>query len=183
VFIDYLSPLIILCISSGLRPEYALRIKLKDLQYSSNFILIRGTNGKIKKGVRALLSDDMIMIIKGWLTHSIHKKNKGGWLFPSFSTNTKYNDSRLVDYSKQLNKLKLDYNLSNLNFILIRHTFGTQVTKFGKDIFLTQILMHHLSVTTTKDHYVHETEGNTIAQGLSAIGCLPSVLDAYSEFR
>jgi integrase len=179
VFTDYLSPLIMLCLSMGLRPDYALRIKLTDLEYSSNLILIRGNNGKIKKGEISLLTDDMIKVIKEWLTHPIHKKNTGGWLFPSFSTNAKYNDSRLVDYSKQLNKLKFDYDLPSLNFILIRHTFGTQITKFGKDIFLTQRLMHHKKVTTTKDRYAHHIEENTSITGLAAMNCLPSVLDAY----
>ncbi len=179
IFKNYLTPLIMLCISTGLRPEYALKIKLTDLQYSSKLILIRGTNGKIKKGEVSLLTEDMIYIIRNWLTHPIHKKNTGGWLFPSFSTNSKYSASRLIDYSKQLNQLKLDYDLPDLNFILLRHTFGTQITKFGKDIYLTQKLMHHKKVSTTANRYAHLIEQNTSVTGLAAMDSMPSVLDVY----
>ncbi|MDN3651500.1 site-specific integrase [Thalassotalea ponticola] len=144
-FSDYLAPLVLLCLSTGLRPVYALALKWSDIDKENMNIRIRATKGKIKETQYLPLSDEALALLSEWKKHSVHTQSTGNWLFPS----PVKNGCHIVSYKNALTSFKKQYNL---DFVLYdtRHTFATLVTKIYKNIQTTQALLLQKDAKSTK---------------------------------
>ena len=145
-FHDYLTPLIILGLSTGLRPKYALRLKWSHIDYKNKIIHIHGDGGKIKKSETVSMTEELEGVLKDWKKHAIHLKSKNNWVFPS----PRYLDQNLKYYERQLNNLRDEHDLKNVVMYGMRHTFASNYLRYSQDIGATQGALHHKDPNTTR---------------------------------
>jgi integrase len=65
----------LLCLATGLRPKYALKLKWKHLEFENSQVIIKGGYGKINSDEVSDLIDDAMLVLKEWKKHIIHKKS------------------------------------------------------------------------------------------------------------
>ncbi|WP_160173530.1 tyrosine-type recombinase/integrase [Thalassotalea sp. ND16A] len=143
-FSDYLTPLILTSLATGLRPKYALALKWSDVDLENNQIKIRATKGKIKETQWCPLAAELLIVFKEWKKHPMHSQ-EGNWVFPSPTRP----GNHLVSYKTTFTTFRKEYEI---NFVMYdtRHTFATLVTKIYKNIQTTQELLHHKDGKSTK---------------------------------
>lgn len=148
IFKDYLSPLVALILNTGVRPKYALNISWSDVDFVNKQISIKSIAGnrKIAKTEWIDLSSEMVLLLQEWRNHPVHAANGGGWLFPSPAIKMK----RLVSYKSAFTSFRKKYALEFFVLYDLRHTFATNVTSFYGNIYVTQKLLHHADLASTK---------------------------------
>lgn len=152
-FKDYLTPLILLCLSTGLRPKYALKLKWSHIDFKNNQVIIKGGYGKIQKDNESDLTDEAVLVLKEWKKHIIHQKSQNNWVFPSPQTLK----THLTTYKTALTTFRNDYGLENFIMYDTRHTFATHFTAAYKNIDTTQAALHHACPKSTKRYSRHLT--------------------------
>ncbi len=150
-FTDYLTPLILLCLSTGLRPKYALRLKWSNIDFEHSLIIIKGDNGKIKKDKTSELTDEAVLVLKEWKKHVIHQKSQNNWVFPSPQTLK----THLTSYKTAFTTFRNEYGLENVVMYDTRHTFATYFTSAYQNIHTTQDALHHACPKSTKRYARH----------------------------
>lgn len=152
-YCDYFTPLTLLCMHTGLRPKYALRIAKRDINFNDNIITIKATIGKIRKNRHIKLTHELKDILTEWLKHDCHRTTTSQWLFPSpINAN-----AHLTSYKKTAQKFKASLSFKHFDFRIMRHTFATLHTKQTKDIRKTQVALGHANIKTTErySHIIH----------------------------
>lgn len=173
-FSDYLTPLILLCLSTGLRPKYALKLKWSHVDFEIGQIIVKGGNGKIKKDKISDLTDEAVLVLKEWKKHVIHKNVRNNWVFPSPQKPKKkinlkteaerqaeeerlanHNTPHLTSYKNAFTTFRKKYNLKGIVMYDMRHTFATYLTKAYKNIHTTQNALHHADLRSTERYSRH----------------------------
>lgn len=145
-FHDYLTPLVILGLSTGLRPKYALQLKWSHIDYKNKLIHIHGDGGKIKKSQTVSITDELKSVLKDWKRHAIHANSESDWVFPSTSKPGQH----LKGYKRQFDNLRKEYDLKNVVMYGMRHTFASNYLRHSQDIGATQGALHHQDPKTTR---------------------------------
>tara|TARA_R110001583_G_scaffold150811_1_gene302780 strand:+ start:4105 stop:5556 length:1452 start_codon:yes stop_codon:yes gene_type:complete len=143
MFSDYLTPLILLLLETGLRPMYALALKWSDIDFNQNIINIRPTQGKIKKHEICKLTNELALVLAEWKKHTAHNST-GNWVFPS----PQNNGLHLTSYKTTFTTFRKKYRL-DLVMYETRHTFATLITKIYKNLQTTMKALHHADIRTT----------------------------------
>ncbi|MBA6291423.1 site-specific integrase [Colwellia sp. MB3u-70] len=143
MFSDYLTPLMLLLLETGLRPMYALSLKWSDIDFKENIINIRPTQGKIKKHQACKLTNELALVLAEWKKHTIHNRT-GNWVFPSPQNNSLH----LTSYKTTFTTFRKEYGL-DLVMYETRHTFATLITKVYKNLQTTKEALHHADIRTT----------------------------------
>lgn len=151
---DFLTPLVWLCLMTGLRPRYALKIRKCDINWNTGVIIIKGDMGKISEDRTIEISSGLKKVLLHWLMHPVYHGKESDWLFPNF----RQPQFSLQDYKSAVNELKAEYRVQELDFRIIRHTFATIFTAQTKNIYMTQKALHHANIQTT-ERYVHLLTG------------------------
>lgn len=143
MFSDYLTPLMLLLLETGLRPMYALALKWSDIDFKENIINIRPTQGKIKKHQACKLTNELALVLAEWKKHIIHNST-GNWVFPS----PQKDGLHLTSYKTTFTTFRKEYGL---DFVMYetRHTFATLITKIYKNLQTTREALHHADIRTT----------------------------------
>jgi integrase len=169
-FSDYLTPLIILFLSTGLRPKYALKLKWSHVEFEKNQLIIKGDKGKIKSNKISDLSDEAVLVLKEWKKHIIHKNSSNNWVFPSPQNMEKH----LTSYKTAFTTFRKTYNVKWFVMYDMRHTFATHFTSAYQNIHTTQDALHHASQRSTKRYNRHLSSDRK--EGTAALAeKLPSV--------
>jgi len=150
-FSDYLTPLILLCLSTGLRPKYALKLKWSHVDFQINHLIIKGDQGKNKSDKISDLTYDATLVLKEWKKHIIHKKSKNNWVFPSPQDPHKH----LTSYKTTFTTFRKKYKLEWFVMYDMRHTFATFFTSAYQNIHTTQDALHHACRSSTKRYDRH----------------------------
>lgn len=164
LFIDYLTPFIALCISTGLRPGHALSIRKSDINFISKKILIRGAKGKIETDQLIDIAPELEWVLTEWLKNKIHTKDNN-WLFPS----PKKSGVHLTSYKTTFTTFRNNYNINDFVIYDLRHTFATFFTILTKEINKTQKALHHRKVATTR-RYARVIDSH-ITEDMKKISC------------
>ena len=150
-FTDYLTPLILLLLATGLRPKYALKLKWAHLDFNNEQLIIKGGYGKIKSDKIAGLTNDAVLVLKEWKKHIVHQTSKKNWVFPS----PKNPEKHLTTYKTAFTTFKTKYNLEEFVMYDMRHTFATHYTAAYKNIHTTQDALHHACPKSVKRYARH----------------------------
>lgn len=174
-FIDYLqntyfekdmdkkNRLILLIIAfTGIRGDEARKLKLSDLQitydeFGESYYSIK-INGKGNKQRVAGIKKHLIeKHLKEWLKCDLKKrKYNREYLFYNPELGMRGSDTARLFLVKTLRKLKIIKEKETMGLHTLRHSFASFVYDNTKDIVLTQNLLGHSSIETTKI-YVHRT--------------------------
>jgi len=127
--------------AAGLRASEAVRLKLADID--SGRMVIRVEQGKGGKDRDAMLSTQLLTILRGYwrLTKPRH------WLFPG------RDESRPIDpqvlHAACRSACKAAGLSKRVTVHTLRHSFATHLLEAGTDIRIIQVLLGHNNLSTT----------------------------------
>jgi site-specific recombinase XerD len=131
---------------AGLRVSEVASLTVSDID--SKRMLIRVEQGKGKKDRHAMLSPQLLELLRAWWLQC----RSQGWLFPS-------RDPLLPITARQLNRVcHMAAEAAGLGTWVtphtLRHSFATHLLESSIDVRVIQVLLGHASVRTTT-RYVH----------------------------
>jgi len=127
--------------AAGLRASEAVRLKVSDID--SSRMMIRVEEGKGAKDRYAMLSPQLLTILRGYwrLVRPRH------WLFPG------RDESRPIDPQVLHAACRSAYKAAGLakrvTVHTLRHSFATHLLEAGTDIRIIQVLLGHSNLSTT----------------------------------
>jgi len=139
-----------LAYGAGLRASEVVSLKVSDIDSSRQ--VIRVEQGKGRKDRYAMLSDDLLALLRDWWRAG---RQKGvmlpeGWLFPGqnpVNPMTSRQLSRIFHAAKEAAGIDKKVSLHTL-----RHCFATHLLEQKVDIRVIQVLLGHAKLNTTA-HY------------------------------
>ena len=139
-----------LAYGAGLRASEVVSLKVTDIH--SERQVIRVEQGKGRKDRYALLSDDLLALLRDWWRGGREKgvMLPGGWLFPGqnpVNHLTPRQLSRIFHGAKDAAEIDKKVSLHTL-----RHCFATHLLEQKVDIRVIQVLLGHTKLNTTA-HY------------------------------
>jgi len=139
-----------LAYGTGLRASEVVSLKLTDID--SQRQVIRVEQGKGRKDRYAMLSDDLLALLRDWWRAGRQKgvMLPGGWLFPGqnpVNPMTARQLSRIFHGAKEAAAIDKKVSLHTL-----RHCFATHLLEQKVDIRVIQVLLGHAKLNTTA-HY------------------------------
>jgi site-specific recombinase XerD len=137
---------------AGLRASEVVSLKVTDIDSSRQ--VIRVEQGKGRKDRYAMLSLDLLELLRSWWRAGREKgvMLPGGWLFPGqnpVNPLTTRQLNRMFHVAKAAAEIDKQVNLHSL-----RHCFATHLLEQKVDIRVIQVLLGHTKLTTTA-HYSH----------------------------
>lgn len=141
--------------ATGLRVTEGSRLRLHDIDSSSDRMSIRVCGGKGGKDRYTLLSTSLLAQLRNYChTHELHhtRKNPGHWLFPNKQLNAPTaveNIQRAYQSARQCAGITKEGGTHTL-----RHGFATHLLEGGIDLFTIQKLLGHGHISTTS-RYLH----------------------------
>lgn len=134
---------------TGLRVSELVNVKLTDINYLTNTLLIRGKGGKLRE---VPLRSDVLESIQKYILGE--------------RCTTKFTASEYLLISQRADKLHRDTIRKWLEIVgkklkihihphMMRHTFCTRLLRNGVDISIVAKLAGHSSVNTTMKYYIN----------------------------
>ena len=132
--------------SSGLRVNELVNLRIRDLDFNSNYGWVR--HGKGNKDRLFIIADTLKLDIMCYIKEN--NLEYDSWLFNSYNG---YISTRTVQVivKKAAKRVKI---LKNVHSHTLRHSFATHLIENGYDIVSVQTLLGHNSAETTM-RYVH----------------------------
>ena len=139
-----------LAYGAGLRASEVVSLKVTDIDSARQVIRIE--QGKGRKDRYAMLSDDLLELLRQWWRagHAKGVMLRGGWLFPGqnpINHLTARQLSRMFHGAKEAAGIDKRVSLHTL-----RHCFATHLLEQKVDIRVIQVLLGHAKLNTTA-HY------------------------------
>jgi integrase len=142
MYVDYLEPIVLLALNTGMRRGEILQLKWTDV--AGDRIVVRGGTTKSSQTREIPLNTEAKAIFRDWQTES-------EWVFPGS------NEKPLTTIKRSWGGIRKAANLPDLRFHDLRHTFATRVLQRGADIKTVSVLLGHADISTTTK-YLHATE-------------------------
>lgn len=156
---EYLKPIVITALQTGLRKSNILNLKWEQIDFDFGFIEIEKQNNKGHKIIKIPISQKLMQVFE-----SLPQINEFVFYNPDTGTNYKYIDEGFNNACKRA-------GIKNFTFHCLRHTVATRLVEKNIDIRVVQELLAHSSINTTQ-RYMHPTP----KRKLEAI----EVLNSYS---
>jgi site-specific recombinase XerD len=158
-----------LAYGAGLRASEVVSLKVSDID--SKRQVIRVEQGKGRKDRYAMLSDDLLNLLRDWWRAGREKGVilPGGWLFPGqnpVNPMTTRQLSRIFHAAKDAAEIDKRVSLHTL-----RHCFATHLLEQKVDIRVIQVLLGHKKLDTTA-HY-SQVDSTTLRAVKSPLEQLP----------
>ncbi len=158
-----------LAYGAGLRASEVVSLKVSDID--SDRQVIRVEQGKGRKDRYAMLSDDLLDLLRAWWRAGCAQgvMLPGGWLFPGQNPVNHMSPrqlSRIFHATKAAAGIDKRVSLHTL-----RHCFATHLLEQGVDIRLIQVLLGHTKLNTTA-HY-SQVDSSTLRAIKSPLELLP----------
>lgn len=157
-FTDYLKPLILLALDTGLRKDELFSLQWKDVDlYGVNPTLtIRGSKTKSGNTRYIPLAERSYMTLSAWAKQS-ELFLKDDFVFKSPVTGKK-----LDNIQTSWERLLKHANISDFRFHDLRHTFASKLAMRGVSLYTIQQLLGHSSVEMTQ-RYAHLSGDHRVA--------------------
>ena len=158
-----------LAYGAGLRALEVVSLKVSDID--SDRQVIRVEQGKGRKDRYAMLSDDLLELLRTWWRTGREQgvMLPGGWLFPGLNPVNHLSTRqlrRIFHAAKAAAEIDKRVSLHTL-----RHCFATHLLEQGVDIRLIQVLLGHTKLNTTA-HY-SQVDSSTLRAIKSPLELLP----------
>ena len=132
---------------AGLRVAEVASLKIGDVDSKRMLIVVE--RGKGGRGRHALLSADLLGLLRAWWQEGRRQgvMRPGGWLFPGqdpAKPNTTRQLSRVVEAAAEAAGLT-----KNVSPHTLRHSFATHLIEDGTDIRVIQVLLGHAKLDNT----------------------------------
>jgi integrase len=143
---DYLTPLVITVLNTGLRKGEALTLDWKNVQLEGiPTVEVVADQAKSYKSRKIPLNDTAIQILKRW-------KSQGTGIGPVFPNPA--NGLPMSDIKTAWRKLLKAAKINSFRFHDLRHDFASQLVMKGADLYRVKDLLGHSSIAVT-ERYAH----------------------------
>lgn len=155
---DYLTPLILLVMHTGLRRSEALSLTWEQTKLGSNpHLTVLAAHAKSGKTRHVPLNSAAVNILKHWG----QQRGQKGLVFPSPA------GGRLKSIKTAWGKLMRDAKITDFRFHDLRHDFASRLVMAGVDLYRVKELLGHGSIEITQ-RYAHLAP-HTLAEAVEVI--------------
>ncbi len=141
---DFLKPMVILAMNTGLRRGELLGLKWSDLDLEGRILTVVGATAKTLRTRHIPLNDTATDTLRAWRDQT----KAEDLVFPG------KNGSRLVDIKKTWKAVLEKARIEKFTFHCLRHDFASQLVMRGTDLRTVQELLGHSSPVMTAK-YAH----------------------------
>lgn len=142
-YIDYLEPLIVLAMNTGMRKGEMLTLKWEHINMEDRYLTIRSENAKSKNKRTIPLNNTVYEMLSVW-----HKQN------PESILVFEKNGSPISTYQYQWETLLKDAGIENFRFHDLRHHFASKLVMKEADLNVVRELLGHADMKMTL-RYAH----------------------------
>jgi integrase len=141
-YVDYLEPMILLALNTGMRRGELLKLRWDEV--SNGSITVHGSTAKSKQSRVIPLNAEAKAVFSDW-------KSAGDLVFPGVD------GAAMMTVKRSWAGVRKAANLPNLRFHDLRHTFATRLLEKGANVRVVQELLGHANLATTQ-RYLHTTD-------------------------
>lgn len=144
-FVDYLKPLVITALNTGIRQNALFSLKWNDINFTEKTITLLAAHAKSKQQSILPMNETVYNTLSAWKNHI----SSSEYVFPSPHTNGKLNNCKKA-WAALLKNAEID----NFRFHDMRHDFASQLVMKGVDLNTVRELMTHSDIKMTL-RYAH----------------------------
>ena len=156
-FTDYLKPMVILALKTGLRLGEVFNLKMSDIDLVDKLLTVRGeaddttTGSKSGQTRQITLTEEAFSVLVAWLNQTGNK----GLVFPSPKTGKRFNNIKSA-WTEVRKAAKLPKGIS----------YGTRLARGGVDLVTIKELMGHATLDVTAQYLHSDIEAKRAAAAL-----------------
>ena len=143
-FADYLEPLVLLAINTGLRRGELLQLAWADISFSGRYLTVRASNAKSKQGRIVPLNDQAFSALQAW-----REQNPDSLYIYEGPA-----DQPLTDVKNPWALLLETASIIDFRFHDLRHHFASKLVMAGVDLNTVRELLGHADLNMTL-RYAH----------------------------
>ncbi|MDC5820828.1 site-specific integrase [Vibrio europaeus] len=143
-FVDYVEPLVLTAMNTGLRRGELLQLVWSDINLDQRYLSVASKNSKSKKTRIVPLNDSVYSALMQWRSQNLNKT----FVFPSQV------DTPLSDIKKPWLRLLNKAQISDFKFHDLRHHFASKLVMAGVDLNTVRELLGHSDLKMTL-RYAH----------------------------
>lgn len=157
VFADYLSPMILVSLNTGVRRGELFNLYWHDVNFYGAILTIRGSTAKSGKTRHIPLNSVALQTLKDWQFMVPHD----GLVFPNAKTGEAFGHVKKA-WASVLNQAKV----KNFRWHDIRHHFASRLVMAGVDLNTVRELLGHadIKMTLRYAHLAPEHKANAVAK-------------------
>ena len=148
-FADYLKPLVLLAMNSGIRRGSLFALRWGDVDFATKTITLRAATMKAGKIQRLLMNQTVIKTLTTWQGQAADA-SPDALIFPSL----KKKDSLMVNVKRSWEGILKAAQIENFRFHDLRHDFASQLVMQGVDLNTVRELLGHADMKMTL-RYAH----------------------------
>lgn len=155
-FCDYLKPLILLDLNTGLRRGELFNLTWNDVDLERAMLTVKGAGAKSSQTRHIPLNEEAADVLHKWKSQS----KSDSFVFPG------KNGDRMDNIKKSWTKLVKDANINDFRFHDLRHTFASNLVMAGVDLNTVRDLLGHsdIKMTLRYAHLAPEVKANAVAK-------------------
>ncbi len=147
-FADYLKPLVLISLNSGIRQGSLFGLKWADVDFETDTITLRGTNNKAGKTAHLPANSIVMKTLRAWREQSRPTRDSA-LVFPSPVSN-----KQLDNVKKSWAAVLKEAQIKDFRWHDMRHDFASQLVMKGVDLNTVRELMGHADMKMTM-RYAH----------------------------
>ncbi len=155
-FSDYLHPMVLLTVNTGLRRGEVLQLKWSDVDLLQRKLMIRGDNAKSGKTRYVPLNDEALSTLQRWQPSA----EAMGWVFPA------HDGDRMMSIKTSWKRVLKRAAIRDFRWHDLRHHFASRLVMKGVDLNTVRELLGHsdLSMTLRYAHLSPEHKADAVAK-------------------
>lgn len=152
-YVDYLEPLIITAMNTGLRKGELLSLIWKEVVFSESYVTVTAENAKSKKRRNVALNKTALNALKQWRMQNLDAE----YVFTSGSS-----EEAITDVKKPWMKILKEAGIDDFRFHDLRNHFASRLVMAGVDLNTVRELLGHSDLKMTL-RYAHLAPEHTAA--------------------
>ena len=155
-FSDYLRPMVLLTMNTGLRRGEMLQLKWSDVNLLQRKVVIRGDNAKSGKTRYVPLNDEALSTLQRWQPSA----EAMDWVFPA------HDGGRMMSIKTSWKRVLKRAAIRDFRWHDLRHHFASRLVMKGVDLNTVRELLGHsdLSMTLRYAHLSPEHKADAVAK-------------------
>ncbi len=155
-FSDYLHPMVLLTMNTGLRRGEMLQLKWSDVNLLQRKVVIRGDNAKSGKTRYVPLNDEALSTLQRWQPSA----EAMDWVFPA------HDGGRMMSIKTSWKRVLKRAAIRDFRWHDLRHHFASRLVMKGVDLNTVRELLGHsdLSMTLRYAHLSPEHKADAVAK-------------------
>lgn len=156
-YTDYLKPMVLLALNTGMRRGEIFDLRLKDIDFKRRQIVVHGHSSKSGKTRYIPLTNEGVNVLTTWCNQNGFSNND--LVFASPVTG-----GRFDNINNSWRELIKRAGIEHFRFHDLRHTYASRLVMRGADLYVVRELLGHASIETTQrySHLAPEHKTRTV---------------------